>query len=64
MKLINGYHNKTNDVILKYLDEKDVVKFKKILYIPYFWVLHEDADKTVECLNGLKCNDTYSDKIF
>ena len=60
MKIINYYHNKTQDVIVKYLDENNNKQYKKIQYDGYFWVLTKDFDKADEVLKDLVVEDYFS----
>lgn len=60
MKLINYWHNKEQQVLIKYLDDDNVKRYKKIDYEAYFWVLKTDLEKVDEVLKGLIVSDKFS----
>lgn len=59
--LINYYHNKTNDIILKLLDPATgVVSYQKKQFQNYFFILTEDTDKVKKAFVNFEFRDKFS----
>ena len=60
MKLINYYLNKSQQIVIKFLDDNENKQYNKIDYQAYFWILKKDLDKTDEVLKDLVVEDFFS----
>ncbi len=64
MKLINYYLNKSQQIVIKFLDDNENKQYNKIDYQAYFWILKKDLDKTDEVLKDLVVEDFFQNKLL